>query len=435
MPVGPIRSNTVPTASHAGQLPRRIAAGVIKPLRNNLVERPWGGTRIRAFKGLCPLEAQPEIGGSGLGESFEIAAFDNDPEARQYPSIVHGDEGERLALPELLAAHGEALLGRAWTQAHGPRVPLLPKFLNVRELLSVQGHPAGHTEVYVVAEAERGASIRLGFRRDMDRNELRQELQAGLEAQQALGSLLQRDVPWAELQAPLRDWFADKSVGVGDVLGHFVGHVSASRHVDRLSELLASLKRHYWFVLDAMNEIHLHAGMVIHNANPARITALTGKAPAAEVHALGNPQRREFIALEIRRPGPTLRAWDNVRFPMRAVDINAALDALNLRATTPDDFIVKPLPVAGQPGMYRSVRSAYFNIDHLYPKPTQAVTVESHVPHCLHVVGGAVELRGDDGAVLETLTRGESAMIVEPLHRYTLAALAEDAHVVRVELP
>ena len=45
----------------------------------------------------------------------------------------------------------------------------------------------------------------------------------------------------------------------------------------------------------------------------------------AEVHALGNPEGREILALEIRRPGPTFRAWDNVRFPVRDVDVDAAL--------------------------------------------------------------------------------------------------------------
>jgi len=327
------------------------------------------------------------------------------------------------------------VLGQAWTRAHGRQIPLLPKFLNVRELLSVQGHPAGHTEVYVVAEAERGASIRLGFRRDMDRNELKRELHAGLEAQQTLGSLLQRDVPWAALQVPLRDWFADKSAGVGDVLGHFVGYVSASRHVDQLSDLLAALKRHYWYVLDAMNEIHLHAGMVIHNANPPRIAALMGRAPSAEVHALGNPQCREFVALEIRRPGPTLRAWDNVRFPMRRIDIDAALDALNLHATTPDDFVVKPTAIAGQPGTKQSVRSAYFDIDHLHPTPAHVISIASSGPHSLHALSGEVELRGAGGEPLETLSRGESAMIVEPLRQYTVAALSDDVHVVKVDLP
>jgi hypothetical protein len=60
----------------------------LKPLKNNFVERPWGGTMMREFKRLTPLPDQRVMSGMGLGEAFEIAAFDTDTEARQYPSRV-----------------------------------------------------------------------------------------------------------------------------------------------------------------------------------------------------------------------------------------------------------------------------------------------------------------------------------------------------------
>ena len=43
-----------------------LATYLLKPLRDNLVERPWGGDRLCAFKNL----ESPD--GRRFGESFEI---------------------------------------------------------------------------------------------------------------------------------------------------------------------------------------------------------------------------------------------------------------------------------------------------------------------------------------------------------------------------
>src|SRR5690606_26567170 len=133
-------------------------------------------------------------------------------------------------------------------------------------------------------------------------------------------------------------------------------------------------------------------------ANPPRITAATGKAASAEVHALGNPEGREILALEVRRPGPTFRAWDNVRFPLRAVDAEAAVGALNLRGTRPEEFIVEPRAVPGRAGVFCSVDGEFFRIEHLRPLPGRPVAVPAEQPHCLHLLAGAVSLETEQGA-------------------------------------
>src|SRR5690606_11281179 len=111
----------------------RIAAGLLKPLPWNFVERPWGGMLILANKGLCPLPDQARVTGSGLGEAFEIAAYDADEEARAYPGRLRFEDGSELALPALLRRHAEVLLGPALARAHGGAFPLLPKTLDVKE--------------------------------------------------------------------------------------------------------------------------------------------------------------------------------------------------------------------------------------------------------------------------------------------------------------
>src|SRR5690606_9586074 len=142
-----------------------------------------------------------------------------------------------------------------------------------------------------------------------------------------------------------------------------------------------------------------------------RIMAATGKAASAEVHALGNPEGLEILALEVRRPGPTFRAWDNVRFPLRAVDAEAAVDALNLRGTRPEEFLVEPRPVAGRPGVFCSVDGEFFRIEHLRPLPGRAVSVPAEPPHCLHLLAGSASLETAGGSTLGALARGESALV------------------------
>ena len=56
----------------------RVASRLLKPLKNNFVERPWGGTRMREYKRLAPLPDQRAATGMGLGEAFEIAAYGTD---------------------------------------------------------------------------------------------------------------------------------------------------------------------------------------------------------------------------------------------------------------------------------------------------------------------------------------------------------------------
>jgi hypothetical protein len=410
-------------------------AGIIKPLPRNFVERPWGGTRIREFKGLCPLPDQIRIGGAGLGESFEIAAYDEDAEARAHPSLVALADGSTISLPRLLEREGRLLLGTEWMARHGCRIPLLPKILDIKELLSIQGHPPGHTEVYVIIDADPGATIRLGFKVDIDRKELGRELAAGRTAQLDLVGRLRRDVSLAALQRLLAPWFAHRNANADVVLPGLQPLLSESGHVAECAALLDSLKRIYWRVLDAMNVIPVTRGQVIHNANPPRIVRRSARAPAAEVHALGNPEGREVVALEIRRPGPTLRAWDNVRFPVRDVDIDAALDALNLAATTPDEFLVTPVDVPGRAHTRVSVDSQYFRLEHLVPPSGQHADVVSDTPHCLLNIGTRIELDTLDGRPLGHLARGESAFVPKTIGGYRVVSRDDGAHVVGVSLP
>lgn len=411
-------------------------SNLLVPRSNNFVERPWGGTQLRELKALCPIPDQVSVTGAGLGESFELAAFDDDREAAAHPSLCRGAAGAQRRLPDLIREHAAELLGDAWLARYGPCIPLLPKFLNVRQLLSVQGHPPGHTEAYVVVDAEPGATIRLGFSKQIDSAQFGAQLEAGLREQHALAALLGEGSDWHAIQHVLSDWFANRASDPQVVLPLLREHAATleSHAATNASRLLEALKQKYWLVLDSMNEIELTPGQVIYNSNPPRIAANSKHMPAAEVHALGNPEGREFVMLEVRRPGPTLRAWDNVRYPMREVDVSAALNVLNLEATNAEEFIARRQP-GNFSGHSISVDSPFFRIEHIEVQAGTSFEFASTDPHCLHVLTGAVEIvtNGETNAI--ELQSGESAFVPFGVQTWQGRALAQSLHLVKVHLP
>ena len=408
-----------------------IASGPLVIARNNFVERPWGGTRIRDYKRLHPLPKQSVVNGLGIGEAFELAAFDADAEAARYPSRVVFSDGSSTVLPELLNRHGRRLLGEAFCQRYGFSIPLLPKTLDVKELLSVQGHPEGHTEVYIIIDADPRATIALGFSADVDAAAMRADLRDGLDRQRELVDMLRPEADQFALHNAVSAWFASRVSDGGEaVLAPFL-----KDEADRGAALglLSALKTVYWRVLDGLNHIEVEPGQVIYNATPSRLLS-SEQTPSAEVHALGNVAGREVLALEVRLPGPTFRAWDNVRFPQREVDVDAALTALNLRRTAAEDFLVEERPVEGRPGVSSSVENAYFAIWHYRPGPGRAVEFGVNEPLSLHVLDGDVRVMSADGRRLATLARGEAALLPAGNEALRLEA-ADTAHVVAVALP
>jgi mannose-6-phosphate isomerase class I len=408
-----------------------LAATLVRLERDNLVERPWGGEMLRRFKRI-----PADVPGAAMpwGEAFEISAFKDDLEAERFPSQVRCADGSVVALPGLLEAQGEILLGEAFLARYGACYPLLPKTLSIKELLSVQGHPAGHTEVYIIIDADPGATLRLGFNRDIDAGELTRTLLRGIEQQDELLRTIGSAVEAGALQLLVAPWFASRHADEA-ALAALLDQASVPGPARAISRsLLGDLKALYWRMLDSMNVIEVRPGQVIYNATPQRLLSETGAAASAEVHALGNPERKEILALEIRRPGPTFRAWDNVRFPQRAVDVRAAIEALNLRATRPEEFVCTTLPVPGREGVSVSVDCEYFRVEHLAPQAGRPVAVPSTHPHSLHCLSGAVDVFSKDGRKIGRMEQGESALVPVGIGAYRVEADGP-ADLVRVILP
>ena len=414
-------------------LATELAAGLIRPFNNNLVPRPWGGARMLAYKGLDAPPAAIAEAGQPAGEAFELAAFDEDPEAARFPSVVGLADGSTVTLPELLRANANEILGAEFVERYGAQLPLLPKTLDVAELLSVQGHPPGNTELYIVIDADPGATIRLGFSADVEAEAFAKALHAGRTQQSYLIELFGRRA-LEDVQRVLGPWLAARGAPPDSVAAALTPLLESESDWPAARALLESIKQLYWRVLDSLNAVPVSAGQVIYNATPER---LCGEAAAsAEVHALGNPEGKSVLALEIRKPGPTFRAWDHVRFPVRDVDIDVALEALNLKATAPDEFVVFPELVPGRPGVYCSVDSSAFRVEHLRPTVDGGpIVVAAEPSHCLHAIGGRARFEREDGTDLGALKRGESALVPIGVKGYRVFALAEETEVVKVSLP
>jgi mannose-6-phosphate isomerase class I len=141
------------------------------------------------------------------------------------------------------------------------------------------------------------------------------------------------------------------------------------------------------------------------------------------------------LALEIRRPGPTFRAWDNVRFPIREVDVEAAVAALNLERTAPEEFLIEPEPVAERRGVLRSVVSEAFHIEHLRPQDGVPVSVPAEPPHCLHAIRGGARIVHGGGRLIGDLQQGESAIVPIATGEYQVESQAPGTEIVKVSLP
>jgi mannose-6-phosphate isomerase len=137
-----------------------------KPILKEII---WGGTDIRPFKGLPP-------GDGKIGESWELSQVEGND------SIVDGGTMDGKTIGELIGSRGAGLLGKKVMRQYGGAFPLLIKFIDARDDLSIQVHPgdelawrrhrsAGKTEMWYVVKAAPGAALYSGFSRQIDADE------------------------------------------------------------------------------------------------------------------------------------------------------------------------------------------------------------------------------------------------------------------------
>lgn len=127
-----------------------------------LKERIWGGTKLKSI-------LNKPIVSNRTGESWEISTVEGDV------SVVSNGAWKGKTLDELIEMFPDEVLGTKVHQQFGKQFPLLFKYLDAREDLSIQVHPNdelakkrhnsfGKTEMWYVMRAEDNAKIIVGFK-------------------------------------------------------------------------------------------------------------------------------------------------------------------------------------------------------------------------------------------------------------------------------
>lgn len=141
-------------------------------------DKIWGGHKIETY-------LHKNIGNlPNCGETWEISGVKSDV------SVVDNGELKGQSLATLLEQFKDELVGKKVYDHFGNIFPLLVKFIDANDDLSVQVHPNdelakkrhnsfGKTEMWYVIEADPGATLIAGFNREMNEKEYVEALNSG----------------------------------------------------------------------------------------------------------------------------------------------------------------------------------------------------------------------------------------------------------------
>jgi mannose-6-phosphate isomerase len=127
-----------------------------------LKDRIWGGTKLKTY-------LNKPITSKITGESWEISTVENEV------SVIANGFFKGKSLIELINEFPEDILGTKVYKRFGKQFPLLFKYLDAREDLSIQVHPNdelakkrhnsfGKTEMWYVMQADKNAKLIVGFK-------------------------------------------------------------------------------------------------------------------------------------------------------------------------------------------------------------------------------------------------------------------------------
>ena len=143
-----------------------------KPILKSII---WGGSDITRFKNIEPIQ-------EGIGESWEISGVQGDI------SIIENGHLAGTSLQTLLSESREQLVGSEVYHKFGNKFPLLIKFIDAQDDLSIQVHPDdklagerhnsfGKTEMWYVVKAAPGAYLYTGFEKEISPNEYEKSIE------------------------------------------------------------------------------------------------------------------------------------------------------------------------------------------------------------------------------------------------------------------
>ena len=138
-----------------------------------LKEKIWGGSKLNHLFN--------KNGAGKIGESWEVSAVNEDV------SIVENGSLKGNNLNQLIEIYQHRLVGNKVYKNFGKKFPLLFKFIDAKEDLSVQLHPNdelakkrhnsfGKTEMWYILDAEEKGKLVLGFNNEMDESTYKKHL-------------------------------------------------------------------------------------------------------------------------------------------------------------------------------------------------------------------------------------------------------------------
>jgi len=134
------------------------------PLKFNPILKSmiWGGDKLRQYKAI-------DTDQKNIGESWELSGVPGNE------SVVSNGEFAGRTITELIKEYCAELLGRHVYETYGENFPLLIKFIDARDDLSIQvhpddamaqsvhGQPFGKTEMWYVVSADKDAHLMSGL--------------------------------------------------------------------------------------------------------------------------------------------------------------------------------------------------------------------------------------------------------------------------------
>ncbi|WP_445717926.1 type I phosphomannose isomerase catalytic subunit [Flavobacterium sp.] len=132
-------------------------------------DRIWGGSKLKSY-------LNKSIVSETTGESWEISTVPGDI------SVVNTGVLKGKNINEIIELYPEEILGKNVIARFGNQFPLLFKFIDAKEDLSIQLHPNdvlakerhnsfGKTEMWYVMQADESARLVVGFKKDSNREE------------------------------------------------------------------------------------------------------------------------------------------------------------------------------------------------------------------------------------------------------------------------
>ncbi|MFV0247405.1 MAG: type I phosphomannose isomerase catalytic subunit [Tenacibaculum sp.] len=139
-----------------------------------LKEKIWGGEKLIHY-------LQKSSNQKNIGESWEISDVPGSV------SVVANGELKGKKLSELIKTYKGSLVGNKVYRHFKNKFPLLIKYIDAKEALSIQLHPQddlalkrhnslGKTEMWYVMQADKQANLIVGFKKDIDKQQYLEKL-------------------------------------------------------------------------------------------------------------------------------------------------------------------------------------------------------------------------------------------------------------------